>query len=82
MYTNTKRAAFKTKASSDRGECSAETLSERFFERTLTFSEIVELSEKCDLWDIGKETRKYFRHPLTFVVPTTQLVASFSRIVE
>jgi hypothetical protein len=79
---NTKGVNFNTQASSGRGECSAEALSERLFERTLTFSEIVELSEKCGLWDIEKENRKSFRRPLTFVIPATQVVASLSRIVE
>lgn len=79
---NTKRVTFNTQARSGQWECSAEALSERLFERTLTFSEVVELSEKCGLWDIEKETRKSFGRPLTFVVPATQSVASISRIVE
>jgi hypothetical protein len=46
----------------------------------LSFAEIVELSEKCDLWEIEKQ-RKTFSRPVTFV-PASQVVASFSRIVE
>jgi hypothetical protein len=64
-----------------RPECSAAALSERLFEGPLSLAEVVELSEKCGLWDIEKE-RKSFSRPLTFVVPATQVVASFSRIVE
>jgi hypothetical protein len=65
-----------------RCECSVAAVSERLFERTLTFAEIVELSEKCGFWDIEKEVKKTLNRPLTFVVPTTQVFASISRVVE
>ena len=78
---NTKWVPVNRELSSVRPECSAAALSERLFEGPLSFAEILELSEKCDLWDIEKE-RKTFSRPLTFVVPATQVVASFSRIVE
>jgi hypothetical protein len=78
---NIKWISEKRELSSVRPECSAAALSERLFEGPLSFAEILELSEKCDLWDIEKE-RKTFSRSLTFVVPATQRVASFSRIVE
>jgi hypothetical protein len=57
-------------------------LSERMFECTLNFTEIAELSEKCGLWDLGKNASKTFGRPLTFVIPTSQVFASISRRVE
>jgi len=67
---------------SNRNECSVEAVSQRLFERPLTFVEIAELSEKCGLWEIEREPGKNRSRPFTFVVPATQLVASFSRNVE
>jgi hypothetical protein len=78
---NIKWVPVKRELSSVRPECSAAALSERLSEHPLSFAEIVELSEKCDLWDIEKE-RKAVSRPLTFMVPATQVLASFSRIVE
>ena len=51
---------------SGRGECSFEALSERLFERSLRFAEIVELSEKCGFGNIENEAKKAFSPPLTF----------------
>ena len=65
-----------------RDECSVEALSERLFERTLSIAEVVELSEKCSLWDIEKKVKKTYSSPFTFAVPTSQLFASVSRMVE
>jgi hypothetical protein len=48
----------------------------------MTISEVVELSEKCGLWDIEGKTQKSFSRPLTFVVPASQTFASVSRMVE
>jgi hypothetical protein len=79
---NTKRVSLNSNSTSERTDCSIAAISERLFERTLTFAEIAELSEKCDLWEIEREARKNQRRPLTFLVPATQLVASFSRMVE
>jgi hypothetical protein len=67
---------------SNRTECSPEALSKRLFERPLKFAEIAELSEKCDLWDVGKRAAKRQNLPFTFAVPAVQLVASISRFVE
>jgi hypothetical protein len=78
---NTKTVPVTSGFSSVPSECSVEALSQRLFERTLTFAEVVELSEKCGLWEIEKDA-KSFNRPLTFVVPTTQLYASISRMVE
>ena len=79
---NTKRVPMNSALNSGRGECSFQALSERLFERSLRFAEIVELSEKCGFGNIENEAKKAFSPPLTFVVPSVQLVASVSRIVE
>jgi len=79
---NTKRVSVNSESNSVRCECSGAALSERLLERTLTFAEIVELSEKCGLWEIEKEVKKTSNRPLTFVVPANQVFASISRIVE
>jgi hypothetical protein len=63
-------------------ECSFEAISERLYERSLTFTEIAELSEKCGPWSSEKDPGKPLDRPLTFVVPAFQLVASVSRFVE
>jgi hypothetical protein len=63
-------------------ECSVQALSARLFERTLTLTEILELSEKCGFWDVENAKKDTFSHPLTFVVPSTQYFASVSRMVE
>jgi hypothetical protein len=47
----------------------------------MTFTEVVELSEKCGLWEIEKEAKTSSR-PLTFLVPTSQVYASVSRFIE
>jgi hypothetical protein len=77
---NSKRVS--VSGESMRSECSVAAVSERLFERTLTFAEIVDLSEKCGLWDVGRDAKKPFSHPLAFVVPAIQSFASVSRIVE
>jgi hypothetical protein len=46
----------------------------------MTFTEVVELSEKCGFWDIKAATGQ--SRPLTFIIPNTQAFASVSRIVE
>jgi hypothetical protein len=79
---NTQKVSAKSEFNSVRYECSVEALSERLFERSLTFEEIAELSEKCGLWNIEKEGSKSTRRPLTFTVPAMQLVTSVSRLVE
>ncbi len=79
---NTTRASVNCESNSVRCECSVAALSERLFERTLTFVEVLDLSEKCGFWEIESEVKKTFNRPLTFVVPATQVFASISRIVE
>jgi hypothetical protein len=65
-----------------KNECSVAAISERIYERSLTFAQIAELSEKCGPWKFEKDATKPFNRPLTFVVPAVQLVASVSRFVE
>jgi hypothetical protein len=79
---NTKRVSLNLESNSVRYECSVAALSQRLLERTLTFEEIAELSEKCGLWEIERGAKKTVNRPLTFLVPAVQLVASVSRIVE
>jgi hypothetical protein len=79
---NAKRASFHSESNAVPRECSVEAISELLFERALTFSEIVELSEKCGLWDIERKAKNRYSHPFTFVVPANQLFGSVSRIVE
>jgi hypothetical protein len=71
-----------TLSSSNCAECSVEALSKRLLERSLKFAEIAELSEKCNLGNLEKRAANRKNQPLTFVVPTVQLVASISRFVE
>ena len=63
-------------------ECSATALSQRLFERPMTFAEIATLTEKCDLWKLDMREAKPRNDPFTFVVPAFQLVVSISRFVE
>lgn len=79
---NTKEVLPVRQSKSVPDECSVEAISERLYERSLTFAEIAELSEKCGLWDIEKDAPKPIGRPLTFLVPAVQLVASVSRFVE
>jgi hypothetical protein len=79
---NTQKVSAKSDFNSVRYECSVAALSERLFERSLTFEEIAELSEKCGLWNIEKAANKSGRRPLTFTVPAIQQVTSVSRLVE
>ena len=79
---NTKRVPLNSELNALRHECSVEALSERLFERTLSIAEVVELSEKCSLWDIEKKVKKTYSSPFTFGVPANQLLASVSRMVE
>jgi hypothetical protein len=65
-----------------RAECSREYLADRAFERPLTFAEIVDLSEKCDLWEVETASIRAPKPPMTFTIPTTQMFASISRVVE
>jgi hypothetical protein len=66
----------------NRPECSAAAISERLFERPMTFAELAELSEKCDLWSVKQRAPEWNSRPLTFVIPAVQMVASISRFVE
>ena len=66
----------------NRPECSPAAISARVYERPLTFAELAELSEKCDLWSVQERAPDWNSRPLTFVVPAIQLVASVSRFVE
>lgn len=79
---NAKMASFQNGSNAVPRECSVEAISERLFERALTFDEIAELSEKCGLWDIERKAKKRHSSPFTFVVPANQLFGSVSRIVE
>ena len=63
-------------------ECSPEYIAERLFERSLTFAEIADLSEKCNLWTVEGYSDKSPKLPITFTIPTAQLFASISRVVE
>ncbi len=65
---------------STRHECSPDYLSERFSGRSLTFAEIADLAEKCDLWEVEKP--KMMKPLVTFTIPTTQVFASISRVIE
>jgi len=66
----------------NRPECSAAAISERLFERPMTFAELAELSDKCDLWNVKERAPDWNNRSLTFVVPAVQLVVSISRVVE
>jgi len=79
---NTKRVPLNGELNALRHECSVEALSERLYERTLSIAEVVELSEKCSLWDIEKKAKKTYSSPFTFAVPANQVFASVSRMVE
>jgi hypothetical protein len=79
---NAKRVSFPSESNTVPCECSVEAISERLFERALTFGEIVELSEKCGLWDIERKAKQSYSRPFTFVVPANQIFGSVSRIVE
>ena len=79
---NTKSILLNKRSSSAACDCSVAALSKRLYERTLTITEVVELSDKCGLWEIEKETKKSYNRPFTFVVPGNQLYGSVSRIVE
>jgi hypothetical protein len=65
-----------------RSECSRKYLSERRVERPLTFAEIADLAEKCDLWEVETASIRVPKPPMTFTVPTAQLFASVSRVIE
>jgi hypothetical protein len=67
---------------SKRCECSPEYVSARLFERSLTFAEIAELSEKCNLWTFEGYSDRTAKVPITFTIPVTQAFASISRIIE
>ena len=66
----------------NRPECSPAAISERLFERPMTFVELAELSDKCDLWNVKERAADWNNRSLTFVVPAVQMVASISRVVE
>ncbi len=67
---------------SNRAKCSRQYLSDRLFDLPLTFAEIADLSEKCDLWEVETAAIRAPKPPVTFTVPTTQMFASISRVVE
>jgi hypothetical protein len=71
-----------TSSPSNSSECSAATLSQRLYERPMTFAEIATLSEKCNLWNLEKRAEKPRNDRFTFLVPAFQLVVSISRLVE
>jgi hypothetical protein len=79
---NTKRVPVNTELNSVQCECSLSAVSERLFERPMTFAEVVELSEKCGFWEIETAAKETLSRPLTFVIPNTQVFASVSRMVE
>jgi hypothetical protein len=62
--------------------CSAKFLAKRNFEQPFTFADIADLAEECDLWEIETPSIISRKPPITFTVPTAQLVASVSRAVE
>jgi len=62
--------------------CSANFLAKRNFELPFTFADIADLAEECDLWEIETPSKMSRKPPITFTVPTAQLVASVSRVVE
>jgi hypothetical protein len=62
--------------------CSAKFLAKRNFELPLTFADIAELAEKCDLWELETPSKASRKPPITFTIPTAQLFASISRVVE
>jgi hypothetical protein len=64
-------------------ECSTTAVSQRLLERTMTFAEIAELSDKCNhLWKLDRPGAKQKNDRLTFVVPAFQQLVSMSRFVE
>jgi hypothetical protein len=62
--------------------CSAKFLANRNSELPLTFADIADLSDQCDLWELETPVRTTHKPPVTFTVPTAQLIASISRVVE
>jgi len=62
--------------------CSAKFLAKRNFERPFTFADIADLAEECDLWELDTPSKISPKPPITFTVPTAQLFASISRVVE
>jgi hypothetical protein len=62
--------------------CSAKFLAKRNFELPLTFTDVADLAEECDLWELETLSKNSRKPPITFTVPTAQLVASMSRVVE
>jgi hypothetical protein len=79
---HTKKIHSISQSSPGKNECSIDAISERLYERSLTFAQIAELSEKCGPWNLEKDPAKSLDRPLTFVIPAFQLVASVSRFVE
>ena len=63
-------------------KCAPPQLVDRLFERSLTFAEIADLSDKCNLWEVERSFDRIPKPPMTFTVPTVQLFASISRFVE
>ena len=61
--------------------CSAKFLAKRNL-GPFTFADIADLAEECDLWELDTPSKISPKPPITFTVPTAQLVASISRVVE
>lgn len=62
--------------------CSAKFLSKRNSELPLTFADIADLAEECDLWELETASKTSRKPPIIFTIPTTQAVASISRVIE
>jgi hypothetical protein len=71
-----------TSLASNRTECSVAALSKRLLEGPLKLAEVVELSEKCGLREVGQHPANRKNQPFTFVVPAVQQIGSISRYVE
>jgi hypothetical protein len=82
LAMSTKEVRSNSQSKPVQDECSVAAIAARIYERSLTFAEIAELSEKCGPWSLKKDATKAIDRPLTFVIPAVQLVASVSRFVE
>jgi hypothetical protein len=78
----TERFTMNTSLASNRTECSVAALSKRLLEGPLKLAEVVELSEKCGLREVGQHPANRKNQPFTFVVPAVQQIGSISRYVE
>lgn len=62
--------------------CSAKFLAKRKLELAFTCADIADLAEERDLWELETQSEAPRKQPITFTVPTAQLVASIWRVVE